>query len=57
MTVATMPERADTSEAIGQIMFAPLLYSMVSNRLGEDQGHASPPCQTPEPPEAQFGLA
>jgi hypothetical protein len=27
---ATMPERADTLEAIGLITFAPLLYSVVS---------------------------
>jgi hypothetical protein len=33
---ATMPERADTLEAIGLIMFAPLLYSMVSSLSGSD---------------------
>ena len=33
-----MPERADTSEVIGLIMFAPLLYSMVPFRATRNPG-------------------
>jgi hypothetical protein len=32
-----MPERADTLEVIGLIMFAPLLYSMVSGLMDVKQ--------------------
>src|ERR1700716_1707523 len=36
-----MPERADTLEVIGLIMFAPLPYSMVKNCLAEKaRGHS-----------------
>ena len=37
---ATMPERADTLEAIGQITFAPLLYSMGVRRTSAAGKHA-----------------
>ncbi len=50
---AAMPERADTLEAIGLIIFAPLLYSMkISGFSGDGIGHGLLPrccrsCQSP----------